>query len=395
MDQTPKKVVRSELFCFLCGCNLGKDRVRVFGKSAVDIAGLIKRSLDVDVSVYSSSELFICTATCLRRLKRLEKVTENFQMMKNEIRSDFEKGGLRSKQLRRDSTSEIVAACEPSKSTQNFLAEKSAGSAAKSLSFNLPPVLVTPVVPQSRTLVETSAGIGVNSAAKTPTTCTSSLLDNTYGPMPGGSFSVLNFFVPPLTSTPAAKAKPNDAISTTTTVKLTINYPSKVVEKVLSEEYQAIEKALAFGAPKRLAKAVVKCKALTKHVAETLLNTVNAEVSGLCSRNNPSLLRKCEQSNLKKFSFEALCEEWRERAPLFFAFLMTCCGSGVAREDVRWLPSTAVAGSVLLKQRNPALNATASVLGVLVKTGSMEVLFCYFDHVCLLMKHIKQCLCGS
>lgn len=371
----------------------------MFGKSAVDIAGLIKRALDVDVSVYSSSELFICTATCLRRLKRLEKVTENFQMMKNEIRSDFEKGGLRSKRLRRDSTSEIVAACEPSKSTQNFLAEKSAGSgvksAAKSLSFNLPPVLVTPVVPQSRTLVETSAGIGVNSAAKTPTTCTSSLLDNTYGPMPGGSFSVLNFFVPPLTSTPAAKAKPNDAISTTTTVKLTINYPSKEVEKVLSEEYQAIGKALAFGAPKRLAKAVVKCKALTKHVAETLLNTVNAEVSGLCSRNNPSLLRKCEQSNLKKFSFEALCEEWRERAPLFFAFLMTCCGSGVPREDVRWLPSTAVAGSVLLKQRNPALNATASVLGVLVKTGSMEVLFCYFDHVCLLMKHIKQCLCGS
>ena len=59
-------------------------------------------------------------------------------------------------------------------------------------------------------------------------------------PMPGGSFPVLNFFVPPLTSTPAAKAKPNDAISTTTTVKLTINYPSKVVEKVLSEEYQAM-----------------------------------------------------------------------------------------------------------------------------------------------------------
>lgn len=73
---------------------------------------------------------------------------------------------------------------------------------------------------------------------------------------------------------------------------------------------------------------------------------------------------------------------------------MTCCGSGVAR-DVRWLPSAAVAGSVLLKQRNPALNATASVLGVLVKTGSMEVLFCYFDYVCLIIKHIRQCLCGS
>lgn len=57
-------------------------------------------------------------------------------------------------------------------------------------------------------------------------------------------FLFKSFLVPPLTSTPAAKAKPND-VSTTTMVKLTINYPSKVVEKVLSEEYQAIGKALA------------------------------------------------------------------------------------------------------------------------------------------------------
>ena len=59
MDQTPKIVVKSEFFCFLCSCNLGKDRVRVFGKSAVDIAGLIKRALDVDVSVYSSRGIIV------------------------------------------------------------------------------------------------------------------------------------------------------------------------------------------------------------------------------------------------------------------------------------------------------------------------------------------------
>ena len=44
-DETPKKVVRSEFFCFLCSCNLGKDQVRVFKKSAVDITRLIKRAL--------------------------------------------------------------------------------------------------------------------------------------------------------------------------------------------------------------------------------------------------------------------------------------------------------------------------------------------------------------
>ncbi|CAH3195720.1 unnamed protein product, partial [Porites evermanni] len=61
-------------------CNLEKDQVRVFRKSAVDIARLIKRALDFDVSLYCSSELFICTAiSYLRRLKRFEKITEMMQ----------------------------------------------------------------------------------------------------------------------------------------------------------------------------------------------------------------------------------------------------------------------------------------------------------------------------
>ena len=78
-DETPRKVVRSEFFCFLWSSNLGKDQVRMFKKSTVDITRLIKRALDVDVSLYSS-ELFICTAIFyLRRLKRFEKITEMMQ----------------------------------------------------------------------------------------------------------------------------------------------------------------------------------------------------------------------------------------------------------------------------------------------------------------------------
>ena len=88
MDETPKKVIRSEFFCFLCSCNLGKDQVRVFRKSAVDIARLIKRALDVDVSLYSSSELFICTAIFyLRRLKHFEKITEMMQLSCSQLYS--------------------------------------------------------------------------------------------------------------------------------------------------------------------------------------------------------------------------------------------------------------------------------------------------------------------
>ena len=48
----PKKFLGVTLsdFCFLCVCRLNKDKVRVFGKSAVVVSGLSK----------SATTLFVC-----------------------------------------------------------------------------------------------------------------------------------------------------------------------------------------------------------------------------------------------------------------------------------------------------------------------------------------------
>ena len=103
---TPKKVVRRDLFCFLCASTLGKDRVRIFGKSSVDIPGLIKSAVDIDVTEFSSSDLFICSPHCYKRLLRFGKLSSTFLELKDEIKKDFDKGGLRTKRLRKDSTAE-------------------------------------------------------------------------------------------------------------------------------------------------------------------------------------------------------------------------------------------------------------------------------------------------
>lgn len=71
------------------------------------------------------------------------------------------------------------------------------------------------------------------------------------------------------------------------------------------------------------------------------------------------------------FDLVKLLDEWKERAPVFYSFLHTCSTSKQATTNCS--PSVAVAGSVLLKQRNNHMNDTASVLGLLIKTGSMEV----------------------
>ena len=85
MVVTPK-VVRSDLFCFLCASTLGKERVRIFGKSSVGIPGLIKSAVDVDVTEFSSSNLFICAPHCYKRLLRFEKLSSTFLELKDEIK---------------------------------------------------------------------------------------------------------------------------------------------------------------------------------------------------------------------------------------------------------------------------------------------------------------------
>ena len=103
---TPKKVVHSDLFCVLCASTLGRNRVRIFGKSSLDIPGLIKSAVDIDVTEFSSSDLFICAPHCYKRLLRFQKLSSTFLELKDEIKKDFDKGGLRTKRLRKDSTAE-------------------------------------------------------------------------------------------------------------------------------------------------------------------------------------------------------------------------------------------------------------------------------------------------
>lgn len=364
MDETPKKIVESKLICFLCGYTLKKERVCIFGKSSVDIQGLIKAAIDVDVTVFSWSEIFICTANCYRRLIRFEKIANNLCTLKKEIKKDYDNrgSGVRTKRLRKETTC-LEAQMDPRTSVISLpeLAPSVGTSAAKSLKFPGPATCTSELAP--------SVG---NSAVKSlkfpgPTTCTSYFA-------PADPAHGLAFASPPppslfLTSTPVAKDnapfKSSNA-ATFTSVDVTIKYPSKTVNRTLAKDYETIAKALTFGPPQRLAKAVLKCKLFSKHV--NLLSE-----SGLCSRKTPSLLRKCGKEDLENFKFQSLCDEWRERSPLFFSFLMTCCISGRSRDQaVKWLPSAVVAGSVLLKQRNQEMNATASVLGVLLKTGSIE-----------------------
>ena len=306
MDETPKKIVESKSICFLCGCTLKKERVCIF-----------------DMTVFSSSEIFICTENCYRRLIRFEKISNNLCTLKKEIKKDYDNGGsgVRTKWLRKETTC-LEAQMDPRTSVISLpeLAPSVGTSAAKSLKFPGPATCTSELAP--------SVG---NSAVKSlkfagPTTCTSYFAPA--DPAHGLAFVAeesrknVSFFASPpppslfLTSTPAAKDnapfKSSNA-ATFTSVDVTIKYPSKTVNRTLAKDYEAIAKALTFGPPQRLAKAVLKCKRLSKHV--NLLSE-----SSLCSRKTPSLLRKCGKEDLENFKFQLLCDNGGKELHCSFHF---------------------------------------------------------------------------
>ena len=71
----------------------------MLGKSSVDIAHLIECAVEIDLSVFSSSNPFVC----YKRLLRFEKASTNLRSLQEEIKHDFKKGANRTKRLRQNS----------------------------------------------------------------------------------------------------------------------------------------------------------------------------------------------------------------------------------------------------------------------------------------------------
>ena len=115
----------------------------------------------------------------------------------------------------------------------------------------------------------------------------------------------------------------------------------------------------------------MSCDSVRKHIIEKVLKIVTKEVAELCSKRNPSILRKCEK-DLEKFDSQLVSNGWRERAPVFYSLLLTSAVNKRTKNSW-WFGSLTLAGSILLKQRNQEMSATAYLIDILLKSKSIEV----------------------
>ena len=158
-----------------------------------------------------------------------------------------------------------------------------------------------------------------------------------------------------------------------------IDYPSKPVRKELKSDLHVLAKAMVEGSHQRIAGAVLKIDGVKKIVIEKVIKLMTLQVNDLCSTHRPSMLRATSRNTndeANNFDYKKVCSEWQERAPIFHAFLTACAAikNSKKKNSPECLPGVAVAGTVLLKQRNTQMNAGfAKILGFLIRSKSLEV----------------------
>ena len=134
MDETPKKLVESSSRCFICSsASLKNNKIFIFGKSLLDIAGVIRSSLSVDVSRYSeNSDLFVCRDKCYQRLRKFQRASDKVNQLKREIEEVFNtREKQRVKRLLQSDEEKILFGEEGARNTVT-----PPGKASKSLRFS-------------------------------------------------------------------------------------------------------------------------------------------------------------------------------------------------------------------------------------------------------------------
>ena len=82
-----------------------QQKIYIFGKSSIDLEGIIKSSLNVDVSCFAnSSKIFVCRSVCYKRLTKFQRSSEKVNEIRQEIEEAFKKRDVpRTKRLQRAS----------------------------------------------------------------------------------------------------------------------------------------------------------------------------------------------------------------------------------------------------------------------------------------------------
>ena len=124
--------------------------------------------------------------------------------------------------------------------------------------------------------------------------------------------------------------------------------------------------------------SVTKIDVLESQLWSYAGRVINAEISGLCSKANPSILRKTDKESLQKFAWSSVEKEFETRAPHFLKTLKNAACDPVRMFEYKKktvdtvLPAILSAGCKLIGVRSREMNAFRRLTSVLLKKGGLK-----------------------
>ena len=99
MSQTPIKYLGEKDNCFFCSkVAAKKERLLIFGKSSVDLKGLVDFALEINLSNNHNPDVYVCKQ-CYDKLKKLQNARKKVEELKRELNEKFKESRTRLKRL--------------------------------------------------------------------------------------------------------------------------------------------------------------------------------------------------------------------------------------------------------------------------------------------------------
>ena len=165
-------------------------------------------------------------------------------------------------------------------------------------------------------------------------------------------------------------------------VKLQIKYEKSARERILPKDLEQLGKALCRGTFKEISNVAFKHTNIKKEIMKLFLKSIAKESEEMCSRKNPSILRKTKREDIVNFSFDSFVDELKVKAPVLCGALMVATVKNTHNQKSNiWIPSITVDASVLLKNRCLHMNAFQILMNTIMHHSSqtLSIYLCCVD----------------
>jgi hypothetical protein len=156
--------------------------------------------------------------------------------------------------------------------------------------------------------------------------------------------------------------------------KVSVNYKNGVRSKVVTDPVvQAAVKCIANSRNEKAIARALYAGNFKHHFHELVNETIASEAQKLCSSVDKSCLQHKEAKDVIDIDWGKIILEWQSRAPVFKSFLTSATVNRRSNNDhpERCDPFIAMAGSILLYNRNPAMSLVQQAVGLVLDHGGV------------------------